>query len=112
MRDDLLKEQLMSYARDGAEAAFQPGPAEIRRRARRHYRGSTETSIRNTQVETGVAPRKLFDDYRHAHLAFGGFAFSFSFFLFAADTDQTFSGRPHHVDPVHRFFMFTFIIFA
>jgi WD40-like Beta Propeller Repeat len=36
MRDDLLKEQLMDYARSGAEVAFQPGPADIHRRARRH----------------------------------------------------------------------------
>ena len=38
MRDDLVKEQLQGYARDGAEVAFQPGPGEIHRRARRHYR--------------------------------------------------------------------------
>jgi hypothetical protein len=36
MRDDLLKEQLMSYARTAADAASQPGAAVIRRRARRH----------------------------------------------------------------------------
>jgi hypothetical protein len=36
MRDDLLKEQLLDYARSGAEVASQPGPADIRRRARRH----------------------------------------------------------------------------
>jgi hypothetical protein len=36
MRDDLLKERLIDYARSGAEVAFQPGPADIHRRARRH----------------------------------------------------------------------------
>jgi hypothetical protein len=38
MREDLLKQQLMDYARHGADAALQPGAADIRRRARRHYR--------------------------------------------------------------------------
>jgi hypothetical protein len=36
MREDLLKEQLMSYARSAAEVAAQPGAAAIHRRARRH----------------------------------------------------------------------------
>jgi hypothetical protein len=38
MREEVLREQLLGYARDGAEQAAQPGPADIRRRARRHYR--------------------------------------------------------------------------
>ena len=38
MRDDLLKEQLMHYARTAAEVAAQPDAEAIRRRARRHYR--------------------------------------------------------------------------
>ena len=37
MREDLLKEQLMSYARSAGELASQPGAADIHRRARRHY---------------------------------------------------------------------------
>jgi len=37
MRDDLLKEQLMQYARTAADLAAQPDAAAIRRRARRHY---------------------------------------------------------------------------
>ena len=54
MRDDLLKEQLMSYARDGAENAFQPGPAEIRRRARRHYRRVAALSVSGVLLAAGV----------------------------------------------------------
>jgi hypothetical protein len=38
MRDDLLKEQLMSYARTAADEAVQPDAAAIHRRARRRYR--------------------------------------------------------------------------
>jgi hypothetical protein len=38
MREDLLKEQLMSYARSATEVASQPEAAAIHRRARRHYR--------------------------------------------------------------------------
>jgi hypothetical protein len=38
MREDLLKQQLMEYASQGADAAVPPGAGDIRRRARRHYR--------------------------------------------------------------------------
>jgi len=54
MRDDLLKEQLMSYARDGAEEAFQPGPAEIRRRARRHYQRLAALTVTGVLLAAGV----------------------------------------------------------
>jgi hypothetical protein len=55
MRDDLLKEQLMSYARDGAESAVQPGPAEIHRRARRHYRRLAALTVTGALLAGGVA---------------------------------------------------------
>jgi hypothetical protein len=54
MREDLQKEQLMRYARDGAEQAFQPGPAEIRRRARRHYRRVAALSVTGVLLAAGV----------------------------------------------------------
>jgi hypothetical protein len=54
MRDDLLKEQLMSYARDGAEQAFQPGAADIRRRARRHYQRLAALTVAGALVAGGV----------------------------------------------------------
>ena len=38
MREDLLKQQLMEYAGQGADATVPPGAGDIRRRARRHYR--------------------------------------------------------------------------
>jgi hypothetical protein len=38
VREDLLKQQLLEYAGHGADTAVQPGPDDIRRRARRHYR--------------------------------------------------------------------------
>jgi hypothetical protein len=54
MRDDLLKEQLMRYARDGAEQAFQPSPAEIRHRARRHYRRLAALSVSGVLLAAGL----------------------------------------------------------
>jgi hypothetical protein len=54
MREDLLKEQLMRYARDGTEQAFQPGPAEIRRRARRHYRRLAALSVSGVLLAAGL----------------------------------------------------------
>ena len=54
MRDDLLKEQLMSYARDGAEEAFQPGAAEIYRRARRHYQRVAALAVTGVLLAGGV----------------------------------------------------------
>ena len=37
---------------------------------------------------------------------------SFPFFLFVADAGHTFGRGPHHVDPVHRFFMLMLVILA
>jgi hypothetical protein len=54
MRDDLLKEQLMSYARDGAEQAFQPGAADIRRRARRHYQRLAALTVTGVLLAGGI----------------------------------------------------------
>jgi hypothetical protein len=54
MRDDLLKEQLVRYARDGAEQAFQPAPAEIRRRARRHYRRLAALAVSGVLLAAGL----------------------------------------------------------
>ncbi len=54
MREDLLKEQLMSYARHGAEEAFQPGAAEIYRRARRHYQRVAALSVTGVLLAAGL----------------------------------------------------------
>jgi hypothetical protein len=54
MRDDLLKEQLMSYARDGAEAAAQPSAAAIYRRARRHYQRVAALAVTGVLAAGGV----------------------------------------------------------
>jgi hypothetical protein len=54
MRDEQLKEQLMSYARDGAEQAFQPGAAGIRRRARRHYRRLAALTVTGLLAAGGI----------------------------------------------------------
>jgi hypothetical protein len=54
MPEDLLKEQLMRYARDAAEQASQPGPAEIRRRARRHYRRLAALTVTGVLLAAGV----------------------------------------------------------
>lgn len=53
MRDDLLKEQLMRYATDGAEQAFQPGAADIRRRGRRHYQRLAALTVTGALVVAG-----------------------------------------------------------
>jgi hypothetical protein len=55
MRDDLLREQLMRYARDGAESAVQPGAAEIHRRARRHYRRLAALTVAGALLAGGAA---------------------------------------------------------
>ena len=55
MRDDLLKEQLMSYARDAAEVSSQPGAEEIHRRARRHYRRLAALTVSGALLAGGVA---------------------------------------------------------
>ena len=54
MRDEQLKEQLMGYARDGAEQAFQPGAAGIRRRARRHYRRLAALTVTGLLAAGGI----------------------------------------------------------
>ena len=54
MRDEQLKEQLMSYARDGAEQAFQPGAADLRRRARRHYRRLAALTVTGVLAAGGI----------------------------------------------------------
>jgi hypothetical protein len=54
MRDDRLKEQLMSYARHGAEEASQPGAAEIYRRARRHYQRVAALSVTGVLLAVGL----------------------------------------------------------
>jgi hypothetical protein len=54
MRDDMLKEQLMSYARTAADEAAQPDAAAIRRRARRHYRRVAALTVAGVLVVAGV----------------------------------------------------------
>jgi len=54
MHDDLLREQLMSYARDGAEHAFQPGPSGIHRRARRHYQRLAALAVTGVLAAGGI----------------------------------------------------------
>ena len=54
MREDPLKEQLMSYARDGAEEAFQPAAEEIHRRARRRYRRMAALTVTGALLAAGV----------------------------------------------------------
>jgi hypothetical protein len=53
MREDRLKEQLMRYATDGAEQAFQPGAADVRRRGRRHYRRLAVLAVAGALVVAG-----------------------------------------------------------
>jgi hypothetical protein len=54
MHEDPLKEQLTSYARAGAEKAFQPGATEIYRRARRHYQRVAALSATGMLLATGI----------------------------------------------------------
>lgn len=54
MRNDSLKEQLMNYARHGAEEAFQPSAAEIFRRARRHYQRVAAVSVTGVLLVAGL----------------------------------------------------------
>jgi hypothetical protein len=54
MRDDLLKEELMSYARSAAEAASQPGAAAIHRRARRHYQRVAALTVAGAVAAVGL----------------------------------------------------------
>jgi hypothetical protein len=53
MREDLLKEQLMRYATDGAERASQPEVAVIRRRGRRHYQRLAALAVAGALVVAG-----------------------------------------------------------
>jgi hypothetical protein len=54
MRDDLLKEQLMSYARSAAETASQPAAADIHRRARRHYQRLAALAVTGALAAGGI----------------------------------------------------------
>jgi hypothetical protein len=54
MREDLLKEQLMSYAQDGTEGAVQPSAAQIYRRARRHYQRLAALAVSGALAAAGV----------------------------------------------------------
>jgi hypothetical protein len=54
MRDDLLKEQLTSYARTAADAAAQPDAAAIHRRARRHYRRVAALTVAGVLLAVGL----------------------------------------------------------
>jgi hypothetical protein len=54
MRDDLLKEQLMSYARTAADEAAQPDAAAIRRRARLHYRRVAALTVAGVLLVVGL----------------------------------------------------------
>ena len=55
MRDDLLKEHLMGYARTAAEQASQPGAAAIRRRARRRVQRLAALTIAGAVAAGGIA---------------------------------------------------------
>ena len=55
MRDDLIKEQLMGYADDGAREALQPGTAEILRPARRRWRRAAALSLTGVVLVAGLA---------------------------------------------------------
>jgi hypothetical protein len=54
MRDDMLKEQLMGYARTAADEAAQPDAAAIRRRARRHYRRVAALAVAGVLLVVGL----------------------------------------------------------
>ena len=54
MHDDLLKEELMSYARAAAEVASQPGAAVIRRRARRHAQRVAALTVTGVLAAVGL----------------------------------------------------------
>jgi uncharacterized membrane protein YbhN (UPF0104 family) len=54
MRDDLLKEGLQRYARDGAERASQPAAAAIHRRARRHRHRVAALSVAGVLLAVGL----------------------------------------------------------
>jgi hypothetical protein len=54
MRDDLLKEQLVGYARDAAEEASPPGAAAIHRRARRHYQRVAALTVTGVLAAAGI----------------------------------------------------------
>jgi hypothetical protein len=53
MREDLLKEQLLRYATDGAEQAVQPAAVDIRRRGRRHYQRLAALAVAGALVVAG-----------------------------------------------------------
>ena len=53
MGEDRWKEDLMRYATDGAEQAFQPATTDIRRRGRRHYRRLAALAVTGALVVAG-----------------------------------------------------------
>ena len=54
MRDDLLKEELMSYARAAADQASPPAAMVIRRRARRHAQRVAALTVTGVLVAVGI----------------------------------------------------------
>jgi hypothetical protein len=54
MRDDLLKERLMHYARAAGDEAVQPDAAAIHRRARRHYRRLAALTVTAVVLVVGL----------------------------------------------------------
>lgn len=54
MRDDLLQQQLLDYARAAAEEAAQPDAGAIRRRARRHYRRLAALTVAAALLVVGL----------------------------------------------------------
>jgi hypothetical protein len=55
MRDDLLKEELMSYARAAADQASPPAATMIRRRARRHAQRVAALTVTGVLAAVGLA---------------------------------------------------------
>jgi hypothetical protein len=54
MREDLLKQVLMEYARHGADAAVESGADDIRRRGRRHYTRVAALTVTGVLLATGL----------------------------------------------------------
>ena len=54
MRDDLLKEHLMGYARTADDEAAQPDAAAIHRRARRHYQRVAALTVAGVLLAVGL----------------------------------------------------------
>src|SRR6185436_19816940 len=80
-------------------------------RARRRYRGTPETRIRNGEVEAAVAPAELLDRDAHAEVLLGAF---FALLLLAAVTGHGRTARhvPDHVQEVPRFLVLALVVLA